>query len=57
MDYLAEEFRQGHFTACALPGGRSLEFMTCEVSRLWPIELQDAAFGRFQDLRAGQGKG
>ena len=51
MDFLVEEFRQGHFTACALRAGRSLEFMVYELSRRWGIELQDAAFGMHQELR------
>lgn len=52
MGFLVMEFRQGHFTACALRAGRSLEFMVYELSRRWGIEIQDSAFGALQDLRS-----
>lgn len=50
MQFLLEEFRLGHFTACAMRGGRSLETMVYELSRRWGIDIQDATFGKLDEL-------
>ena len=52
MDFLVEEFRQGHCTACALRAGRSLEFMVYELARQWQVEVLDSAFGAIRDLQS-----
>lgn len=51
MQFLLEEFKLGHFTACAMRGGRSLEIMVYELSRRWGIDIQDATFGKLDELR------
>lgn len=51
MKFLLDEFRLGHFTACAMRGGRSLETMVYELSRRWGIDIQDATFGKLDKLR------
>jgi len=51
MQFLVDEFRLGHFTACAMRGGRSLEAMVYELSRRWDVEVQDSTFGQLEELR------
>ncbi len=51
LRFLVEEFRSGHFTACAMRGGRCLESMVYELSRRWNIELRDSTFGVLNEVR------
>ena len=51
VDFLVEEFRQGHFTACALRAGRCLESIVYQLARHWGVEVQDTAFGVVHDLK------
>ncbi len=51
LRFLVEEYRRGHHTACALRGGRSLEFVVYELSRLWNIQIHDGAYGQLQLLQ------
>ena len=53
LKFLVEEYRRGHYTACALRGGRTLEFVVYELSRRWNIKIQDDAHGRLQQLQEG----
>jgi hypothetical protein len=50
LRFLVEEFRAGHFTACAMRGGRCLESMVYELSRRWGIELRDSTFGALNEV-------
>jgi hypothetical protein len=51
LRFLVEEFQSGHFTACAMRGGRCLESMVYELSRRWGIELRDSTFGALNEVR------
>ncbi len=51
VDFLVEEFRQGHFTACALRAGRCLESIVYQLARQWGVEVQDTAFGVVHELK------
>ena len=51
LKFLVEEYRQGHYTACALRGGRTLEFVVYELSRRLDIQIQDGVHGRLKQLQ------
>ena len=51
VDFLVEEFRQGHFTACALRAGRCLESIVYQLAKEWEVEVQDSAFGVVHELK------
>ena len=51
LKFLVEEYRRGHYTACALRGGRTLEFVVYELSRRLDIQIQDGVHGRLKQLQ------
>ena len=51
LKQLETEFREGHFTACALRVGRSLEIIMYGAARAWGVRLDDPMFSLIEDLQ------
>jgi hypothetical protein len=51
LKQLETEFKEGHFTACALRVGRSLELIVYGAARSWEVRLDEQMFSLIGDLQ------